>query len=69
MIRDIMIIFLRHHDQANKITNKQKRKHGKGKWKIFLYFCENVLEVGEMKMRGKWKIMQIQGDESLCDGT
>jgi hypothetical protein len=28
----------------------------KANGKIFLYFCKNVLEVGEMKTRGKWKI-------------
>jgi hypothetical protein len=33
-----------------KIANKQK-----GKRKIFLYFCKNFLEVGEMKTRGKGK--------------
>ena len=49
---------------ASKITSKQK-----GKEKIFLNFCENVLEVGEMKTKGKWQIMQMEGDESLCDGT
>ena len=49
-------IFLRRRDYANKITSKQTSKQEKGKRKIFLYFCKNVLEVGEMKMRGKWQI-------------
>ena len=43
--------------QANKQTNQVRHKgKPKGKQKIFLYFFENVLEVGEMKTRGKWQM-------------
>jgi hypothetical protein len=38
--------------QANKKKAKGKRQI-KRQTKIFLYFSKNVLEVGEMKMRGK----------------
>jgi len=37
--------------KASKQANEQK-----GKRKIFLCFCKIVLEVGEMKTRGKWQI-------------
>jgi hypothetical protein len=40
--------------QASKQENKQTNK--KANEKYFCVFCKIVLEVGEMKMRGKWKI-------------
>jgi hypothetical protein len=39
--------------QANKKANGKKVN----KRQIFLCFSENVLEVEEMKTRGKWQIM------------
>jgi hypothetical protein len=40
---------------SSKQTRKQANEQ-KGKRKYFCVFCKIVLEVGEMKMRGKWQI-------------
>ena len=46
-----------------KIANGQKgiRKEGEQKRKSFYIFLKIILEVGERKTRGKWKIMYLVG--------
>ena len=54
-------VLLSHSDKSSDPAHKQtKRQMEKGRIKrqIFLCFSENVLEVGDRKRRGKWKIMQ-----------
>ena len=45
--------------QENKRSDEKKAngKEGEQKGKYFCAFRKNILEVGEMKMRGIWKIM------------
>jgi hypothetical protein len=42
--------------KASKQTNKNKQTNKKANEKYFCVFCKIVLDVGEMKTRGKWQI-------------